>query len=323
MRNPAKAFILAAFFGTAPVAGCSPLLTARPDVTVPTGLRMVRAGHATVWIDMDGFRVLTDPLFGGWLAFFPRNDALGMDPDHLPPVDTVLISHSHMDHYDPESIDRIQTKTPVLFPWAASGPTLGSGAFYRNLVKRHPTYEVQWWKSVTVRNREGKIARITSVPAAHWAGRFALDGLWDHTYGGWVIESGGYTVYFAGDTGMDAAMFREIGRRFPNLDVALLPIGPVLNREGDNRMAGRHINPPQAMESFALLGARQWVPIHYGAFWQSPFHADMPIEWLRELAPADPGGHRLVILETGQVHRIAQNAVFTKQEQFVSPEQDK
>ncbi len=312
MLNLTKAFLLTTFLGASVSSGCSPAVTVRPDIPTGEGLKIVRAGHATVWIDLDGFRVLTDPLFGGWLAFFPRNDALGLDPGALPPVDTVLISHSHMDHYDPESIDRIQTRTPVLFPWAESGPTLKSGAFYQRLVKRHPTYELRWWTSVTVRNREGKTARITSVPAAHWAGRFALDGLWDHTYGGWVIESGGYTVYFAGDTGMDAAMFREIGQRFPNLDVALLPIGPVLNREGNNRMSKRHINPPQAIETFDLLGAKQWIPIHYGAFWQSPFHADVPIEWLKELAPADP---RLVILDTGQVHRVEGNKLASR---FVS-----
>ncbi len=309
MRNLTKAFIFAALFGASPVAGCAPAVTARPDVIPESGLRILRAGHATVWIDLNGFRVLTDPLFGGWLAFFPRNDALGVHTDALPPIDTVLISHSHMDHYEPESIDLIQSKTPILFPWAESGPTLLSGSFYRKLVKRHPTYEVKWWKSVTVRNREGKVARITAVPAKHWAGRFALDGLWDHTYGGWVIESGGYSVYFAGDTGMDANMFAEIGRRFPNLDIALLPIGPVLNRSSNNRMAGRHINPPQAMETFALIGAKEWIPIHYGAFWQSPFHADVPIQWLTELAPKDKLGDRLVILETGKVHRFQPGSI--------------
>lgn len=292
-----RRLVLILLFGV--LAGaCAPRVSVREPSAAAAGLRVVRAGHATVWLDVAGFRVLTDPLFVGWLWMFPRADALGLDPDHLPPVDAAVVSHSHMDHFDPWSIDHIPGPVPVLFPQAVPTAPL-DGAFYRRMVRRQPTYVYPWWRSVTVRNREGKVARITCVPAKHWGGRLGFDGLWSDTYGGWILESGGYTVYFAGDTGWDEAMFREIARRFPHIDLALLPIGPVLSR-GDGRMRASHIDPPQALNAFRLLGARRMIPIHYGAFYQSPFGPDVPLEWLRELLPSEPAADRVAILAPGE-----------------------
>lgn len=279
------------------LTACAPRVVVRQPTQPAAGLRIVRAGHATLWLDLDGFRVATDPVFVGWLWMLPRADALGLDPQNLPGIDAVLISHTHMDHFDPWSINQIPGTVPVLFPSASSDAT-GKSDFYRRLVQGHPTYEFGWWQSVIVRNREGKTARITAVPALHWGGRLAIDGLWNDTYGGWVIESGGYTVYFAGDTGMDEAMFREIARRFPRIDLALLPIGPVINKENTNRMTGRHINPPQALEAFELLGARTMVPIHYGAFFEG-FRNGMALGWLQELLRNHHAARRVAVLEPG------------------------
>lgn len=280
------------------LTACAPRIAVRQPTQTDAGLRIVRAGHATIWLDIDGFRVATDPIFVGWLWMLPRADALGLDPENLPEIDTVLVSHTHMDHFDPWSIDKIPGRVPVLFPAASSDAPVRS-EFYRRLVKAHPTYEFTWWKSVTVRNREGKTARITAVPALHWAGRHGIDGLWNDTYGGWVIESGGYTVYFAGDTGWDEAMFREIARRFPRIDLALLPIGPVMRKSTENRMSGRHINPPQALDAFELLGARYMVPIHYGAFFEGPFAGGTALGWLQELLQNHHAARRVAVLEPG------------------------
>lgn len=117
---------------------CAPRIAVRQPTAAAAGLRVVRAGHATIWLDMNGFRVATDPVFVGWLWMLPRADELGLDPDHLPPIDTVLVSHTHMDHFDPWSIDKIPGPVPVLFPAASTDAPVAS-AFYRRMVARHPT----------------------------------------------------------------------------------------------------------------------------------------------------------------------------------------
>lgn len=284
------------------VSACAPRIV-RPDpdlYAVSDGLRVIRGGHATVWLDLAGFRVLTDPMFSNWLGPFHRRDALGLDPQALPPVDVIVVSHSHMDHFDPASIRRVPGPIAVLFP--------PESAVYHPWVKPHVAREVAWWKSVEVTNRTGIRARITAVPAAHWGGYLGFDGLWNDTFGGWVIQAQGYTVYFAGDTGMDAELFTEIRRRFQRLDLALLPIGPVIDRSPSNRMTKRHINPPQALEAFILLGADTFIPMHYGAFWQGPFRIDEPLDWMQELLATRRQDDRIAILEPGVVAVVQRDA---------------
>jgi L-ascorbate metabolism protein UlaG (beta-lactamase superfamily) len=280
------------------LAACAPRVAVPPTAGEPaTGLRIVRAGHATVWVDLNGFRVLTDPVFMGWLWAFPRRDELGLDPQHLPPVDAVVVSHTHMDHFDPWSIAQVKARVPVLFPAATTQP-LVKGDLYRDMVRGKPTYELAWWHSVTIKNREGRVARLTAVPAAHWGGRLGFDGAWGYNYGGWVLESGGHTVYFAGDTGWNPAYFQEIAARFPHIEVALIPIGPVWSREaGASRMTRHHVNPAQALEAFQILKADYFVPIHYGSFYGLGDEALLP--WLREESAHRPAAERVAIVPPG------------------------
>lgn len=282
------------------VAACAPRVAVQPTVHEPaTGLRVVFAGHATVWVDLDGFRVITDPVFLGWLWMLPRQDNLGLDPQNLPPVDAVVISHTHMDHYDPWSIAQIKPRVPVFFPADTTQPAVPAD-FYLNMVKGKPTYEIPWWQSVTIKNREGKVGRITAVPAKHWGGRLGFDGAWGHNYGGWILESGGHVVYFAGDTGWDPEVFTAIGRRFPGIEVALIPIGPAWSREPVSpRLTRHHVNPTQALEAFRLVQAEWFVPIHYGAFYQGFRKEDKTLAWLREETAGLPSAHRVAILDPG------------------------
>lgn len=268
------------------------------------GIQLIRAGHATVWLDIMGFRVLTDPLFTNWLLVFPRVDNLGLDRANLPPVDVAVISHSHLDHFHPPSIARLPATVPVLFPPDSDR--------YQAWIAPRYSREMAWWSAVTVRNRAGKVARITSVPAKHWGGVLGIDGLWNHSYGGWVIESQGYTVYFAGDTGYDPELFRTIAKRFPAIDLALLPIGPIPGRNPNARWERRHITPPQVLNAFHLLQAKVMVPIHYGAFVQATSHPDAPLDWFEELLEGQGSlRNRVAILDTGEVMqmRMARDAL--------------
>ncbi len=265
------------------------------------GVRVVRAGHATVWVDIKGFRFLTDPLFTHKLGgVFLRKEALGLDPEALPPIDVALISHSHMDHFDPWSLSKLAPGVPVFFP--------PDSKRFQAWLSPRPTFGFDWWQSRLVINREGRAARITAVPAQHWGGYLGFDGLWSGTFGGWIVEAEGFTVYFAGDTGYNPDMFVEIGKRFPHIDLALLPIGPVRGREPSPRWERHHINPPQALAAFRMLGARVMVPIHYGAFWQSPADPNEPMSWLADEIMGSPLSRRVAVLPAGDLLRLRRQA---------------
>jgi L-ascorbate metabolism protein UlaG (beta-lactamase superfamily) len=276
------------------------ILSCAPRIAAPRaaefrdgGLHVVRGGHATVWIDLNGFRVMTDPLLLGWLYMFPRNEPLGFDRDALPATDLAVISHSHMDHFDPWSLSKLPPGAPVFFP--------PDSERYHPWIAPRPAFTMDWWAVKEVVSRTGHTARITSVPARHWAGRLGFDGLWNGSYGGWVIESGGYTVYFAGDTGDDPEMFAAIAARFPRIDLALLPIGPISNREPDGRMLRHHINPPGALAAAEILQPTVWMPMHYGAFWQSPRPSSEPLTWLREIMATEAPAIPVALLDPGDV----------------------
>jgi L-ascorbate metabolism protein UlaG (beta-lactamase superfamily) len=121
--------------------------------------------------------------------------------------------------------------------------------------------------------------RVTAVPARHVNGRWFVDELWSRRANtGWIVEYHGLTVYFAGDTAYDPKMFREIRRRFPHIDLALMPTGP----SGTNtisRWFGRmwHVDEDQAMRAFLDVGAHFMIPIHHGTFYRSGIAEDRTI----------------------------------------------
>ena len=142
--------------------------------------------------------------------------------------------------------------------------------------------------------------KITAVPARHQGGRFGFDFLWNHACSGWVIEGAGRSIYFAGDTGYDREIFKEIGRRFPHLDVAFIPIAPA--RPGPPNPDDRwgHVGPELALDVFAEVGAKWMAPVHFEAFFSSDSRIDEPRR--RLLAEADKRGlrDRVLAWHTGE-----------------------
>jgi L-ascorbate metabolism protein UlaG (beta-lactamase superfamily) len=231
----------------------APVPTAAPDLALlasppPPGepARVTWLGHAGFLIQLDGVSLLVDPalmpsLFGG----IPRNVPPGVPIEKLPPIDAVLVSHSHYDHLDLPTLEKVGA--PVI-------AGLGLERFFRD---RHLfATELGWWSSTTVRG-----VRITFVPAKHWSRR----GLFDMNrtlWGGFVIEGTRATLYHSGDTAWFEG-FAEIGARFPHLDAALLPIGAY---DPAWFMEKQHMNPEQALRAFQALGARTFVAMHWGTF---------------------------------------------------------
>jgi L-ascorbate metabolism protein UlaG (beta-lactamase superfamily) len=226
-------------------------------------------GHSTFLIQLGGVALLTDPIWSSRASPFrcmgPRRvRAPGQPLDALPAIDIVLVSHCHYDHLDLPTLREIGRR------WSAVAMT-GTGN-RRHLAKAglSAVHELDWWQCVGV-----GAAAITYVPAQHFSARTPLDrnrALW----GGFVIQTGGFVVYFAGDTGYNE-QFVEIRRRFPRLDVALLPIGAYEPRWF---MSFHHMNPEEAVRAHLDLGAEVSIGMHWGTFHLSDEAIDDPLHAL-------------------------------------------
>ncbi len=231
----------------------APVPTAAPDLallaTPPAPgepARITWLGHASFLVQLDGVSLLLDPallpaIFGG----IPRNVPPGVRIEQLPPIDAVLVTHSHYDHLDLPTIERVGA--PVV-------TGLGLERYFRD--RKIFATELGWWSTTTVRG-----VRVTFVPSQHWSRR----GLFDTNrtlWGGFVIEGSRATIYHSGDTAFFGG-FAEIGARFPAIDAALLPIGAY---DPAWFMEQQHLNPEQALRAFVALGARTFVAMHWGTF---------------------------------------------------------
>lgn len=209
-------------------------------------------GHATFLIQICGINILTDPVWARRMGFVTRMAAPGIPVEELPEIQVVLISHNHYDHLHFKSLKQLKGEPQFLVP-----DGLGPDFKRRGLAK---VEEFQWWNEKLIGN-----VIFTFVPAQHWSKRT----LWDTNlslWGGWVIKSMtedcSKTIYFAGDSGYFRG-FREIGNRFKNINIALLPIGCY---DPEWFMCVQHVTPEEAVAAFRDTGAEYFVPMHYEAF---------------------------------------------------------
>jgi L-ascorbate metabolism protein UlaG (beta-lactamase superfamily) len=211
---------------------------------VGNALRLTYLGHATVMIELDGVRILTDPVLGPRLGPLRR---LGPTPDpaEFGAVDGVLISHGHPDHFHQASLRAIPGAPLLVVPRGLGPNASRDGRDVREV-------------SANDRVDFGPV-RVTAVPARH--------GRWPRQRGarplGFLIE-GSMRVYFAGDTALYPGMAKLAGR----VDVALLPVGRWGPRRGPVRLS-----PSTAVDAATLVGAGVAIPIHWGTLYVPGFAA--------------------------------------------------
>jgi len=211
--------------------------------------RVTWIGHSSFLATLASASILIDPVLSPRIArFIPRHGRAGLIASDLPPLTALLVTHNHYDHLDAPSVDAVPRDVPVL-------TAAGLGSWFRTRGFEVVT-ELRWWERATL----GPLA-VTFVPARHWSRRMVGDTnrSW---WGGFVVEGGGTTLYHAGDSGWFDG-FGEIAKRFPAIDLALLPIGAY---EPQWFMGAHHMNPEEAIEALRVLGARAMVPMHWGAF---------------------------------------------------------
>ena len=236
-------------------------------------------GHSTVLVDLEGVRLLTDPLLRNRVAHLRRLQPV--DLDALGRIDAVLISHGHYDHLDVASLRSLDAGIPVVAPRGLAPVLRRTG--HASILEVDEGDEIPFGDLV-----------VQATPAEH-SGR---PGLRTANALGFIIR-GPTSVYFAGDTDL----FDDMAELGP-VDVALIPVwgwGPTIGPG--------HLDPRRGAQAVAELQARVAVPIHWGTY--RPVHqragaflTEPPLEFRREAAVVAPET-RVEILALGETLTIS------------------
>lgn len=270
-----------------PEAPLPVVLRAASDFDAPpaSGLRVTWFGHSSLLVELEGKRVLIDPVWGercspssflGPARFHPAPLPL----EALPPLDAVVISHDHYDHLDYPSIKALQAR-PVRF-----FVPLGVGAHLAYWgVEPERIVELDWWQSSELAG-----LKLVATPARHFSGRgLGADvTLWS----GWALIGQHRRVYYSGDTAMFEG-FAQIGERLGPFDAALIEVGAY-----DAMWADVHLGPEQAVQAHRSVRGGVLLPVHWGTFDLALHSWVEPAE--RVLAAAELAGVTVVTPRPGE-----------------------
>jgi L-ascorbate metabolism protein UlaG (beta-lactamase superfamily) len=244
-------------------------------------------GHSSFLLQMDGRKVLIDPVFAKRLVVLRRQRRPGLLVEELPPIDLVLLTHAHMDHLDVSSLRRVIRATRRL---TGRTPEVVVPKGVEDLVSSlgfSQVHGLAWWEQIDIQG-----LHVTMTPCRHWGARMFRDT--HRGYGGYVIEGTDHSVYHSGDTAYFDG-FSEIGARLKP-QVALLPIGAYF----PDSYRTVHTSPEEAVRAFLELGAEQMVPMHYGTFRLGREPMDEPLQRLKAEATRIGMNGKLKILEEGE-----------------------
>ncbi len=273
-------------------------------------------GHATALVQAGGLQVLTDPVFSeraspvSWAG--PRRaQPPGVAIHDLPPIDVVVISHSHYDHLDKDSVvqlyersQRLGHPTVFLVPLGLQSLLTGWGIT--------GVQELDWWQSARVAYTD-----FFLTPVQHWSAR----GLFDRNrtlWGGWAVFAPDLHWYFAGDTGYspDFVQTRQhfAHRQTPEqggpFDLALIPVGAYEPRWF---MRQQHVNPAEAVQIHQDLGVKRSMGVHWGTFALTDEPLDQPASDLHNArAAAHLSDEDFFLLAVGQTRTLPGRAAGTR-----------
>ncbi|HEX5581520.1 MAG TPA: MBL fold metallo-hydrolase [Gemmatimonadaceae bacterium] len=256
-------------------------------------MKITYIGHATLLLELDGRRILTDPNFDPTLGrFLPRVSAPGIALEALPKLDALLLTHAHADHLSFRSLARLPRDVPLYAPPAVARWLERTG--YRNAVPIAPGGEATVG-GITVR----------AASARHVGSRYGFDR-WRGAANMYLVETPARTIFFAGDTALTPDTHRVVADRLHaasrTLDVALLPIGHAPWWKPGFRRG--HLTSADALTLFERLEARYFVPYHWGTFNHVTSTAHDAITRLRALLSSHHRAADVRILEPGEALEV-------------------
>ncbi len=212
-------------------------------------------GHSAALLEIEGKRVLLDPMFGEASSPFPLFNSkrysgkLPIEPENLLPVDAILLSHNHYDHLHRGSIMRLKDKVGHFYVPAGVARYLVKWGINPVKISEH-----NWWDEIEL---DG--LKFVCTPARHFSGRGLLDrdrSLWCS----WVVAGKYSKIFFSGDSGY-APHFKEIGNKYGPFDLTLMECG-----QYDDRWSSIHMSPEESVQAHLDLKGGVMIPIHWGAF---------------------------------------------------------
>jgi L-ascorbate metabolism protein UlaG (beta-lactamase superfamily) len=216
-------------------------------------LNVTWLGHSSLMINIDGYRILTDPVFEKRISIFGPtrfNGDVPLDIEEIPEVDVVIISHDHYDHLNKYSVQRLIDKSNTFFVPLAVGALLEDWG-----VPQDKIVELDWWQEY----RLDQNLMIAATPAQHFSGR----GIFDRNetlWASWVIQTPFHKVFFSGDSGYFGG-FKQIGEKYGPFDMTFIECGAY--GKGWPKV---HMFPEQTVQAHLDLKGNVLHPIHWGTF---------------------------------------------------------
>ena len=238
-----------------------------------SGIRATWLGHATVLAEVDGLHILCDPVFSKYCVpeYIPKSIIEGnpvtkdqfkryrdspCQVNQLPDdIHAVIISHTHYDHLDKQSVVDIHEKYKDNIQWYVPS---GSASFFLHYgIKRENLHEMVWWQE-----KELNGGKIVFTPSNHYSSRSTFDtnkALWGSFV---IIGKAGHRLWFGGDTAY-CDVFKQIGQRYGPFHLSAIPIGAYAPREA---LKWNHVDPEQAIEIHDDIKSEITLGIHWGTF---------------------------------------------------------
>jgi L-ascorbate metabolism protein UlaG (beta-lactamase superfamily) len=256
----------------------------QPKLWPADGLHAAWLGHSTVLLKIDGFTILTEPVFSARVGIslgpltvgIKRLVDVALNQKDLPPIDLILLSHAHMDHFDLPSLRRLESPQTKIVTAAHTSDLLR--------VRRYShVHELRWNESVNVGP-----ASIKAFEVAHWGARMRGDTY--RGFNGYLIEIGSRRIVFGGDTAYTDS-FKSVRTSQP-VHLAIMPIGAY------NPWIRVHCNPEEALRMADHAGAEFVLPVHHQTFQLSREPKLEPIE--RAVAAVGSAADRICVRSIGE-----------------------
>ena len=248
-----------------------------------SGLRITWMGHSSLLIEIDGKRILTDPVWGprasfssfiGPKRFFPAPLPL----EKLPHLDAIILSHDHYDHLDYPTIKQLAGGTTPVYCSLGVGPIIEKWG-----VDKKRITEMNWGNTESVDSE----LTLTATPARHFSGR-GITNRNQTLWSSWVIKGSKHNIFFGADSGWFPG-FKEIGDAYGPFDLTMLEIGAYGEGWPDI-----HMGPDHATNAHLALQGKVMMPIHWGTFnlalhpWREPVEQFVQYALQKKITPFLP-----------------------------------
>jgi len=255
------------------------------------GLHITWLGHSSLLAQIDGVRILIDPVFTNEVSPVPLLRSVRrfqkeapVSADELPFIDAVFISHDHYDHLSAETIIDLAPKVGYFLMPAGVGSRFKTWGIAPEKIR-----EYTWWQEGTIQGKSSQTLRFVCTPARHRSGRSLFGGnttLW----ASWVLIGSEHRLFYSGDTSY-GLHFKQIGHHYGPFDVAIIE-----NGQYNVMWPNSHLFPEEGVQANLDLHGKYMLPVHWGSFELSTHDWREPIERVTRAAK-----ERGVLLLTPQI----------------------